>query len=54
MSVPTWIALVLSFLALGASAFAIYRMRLLEFRPEVLAGDIILPRCRLPCRRAAG
>jgi hypothetical protein len=44
MSVPTWIALVLSFLALGASAFAIYRMRLLEFRPEVLAGDIILPR----------
>lgn len=44
MSVATWVALVVSFVALGASAFAIFRMRLFEFRPEVLAGDIILPR----------
>jgi hypothetical protein len=44
MSVLTWLALALSILAFGASAFAIVRMRLLEFRPEVLAGDVILPR----------
>ncbi len=44
MSVAIWFALVLSVLALGVSAFAIVRMRLLEFRPEVLAGDVILPR----------
>ena len=24
--------------------YAIFRMRMLEFRPEVLAGDVILPR----------
>ena len=40
----TWLALGISLLALAASAFVLVRMRLLEFRPEVLAGDVILPR----------
>lgn len=44
MYVTTWLALAVSILALAASAFAIFRMRMLEFRPEVLAGDVILPR----------
>ena len=44
MSVLTWVSLVVSILALGVAAFAIVRMRLFEFRPEVLAGDVILPR----------
>jgi hypothetical protein len=44
MSVLTWVSLVVSILALGVSAFAIVRLRLFEFRPEVLAGDVILPR----------
>jgi hypothetical protein len=44
MNVTIWLALAVSVLALAASAFAIVRMRMLEFRPEVLAGDVILPR----------
>lgn len=44
MDVTTWLALALSILALAASAFAILKVRPLGFRPEVLAGDVILPR----------
>lgn len=44
MNVTTWLALAVSVLALAASVYAIVRMRMLEFRPEVLAGDVILPR----------
>jgi len=44
MNVTTWLALAVSVLALAASVYAIFRMRMLEFRPEVLAGDVILPR----------
>lgn len=40
----TWLALGCSLLALAASVFVLVRMRLLEFRPEVLAGDVIVPR----------
>ena len=44
MNVIAWLALVLSLLALAASGLVLYRMRMLEFRPEVLGGDVILPR----------
>jgi hypothetical protein len=44
MDVTIWLALALSILALAASAFAILKVRPLAFRPEVLAGDVILPR----------
>ena len=41
MQIPT---LLLALAALALSAFALYKVRLLEFAPEVLAGDVILPR----------
>lgn len=44
MTVATWFALGMSLAALGVSGLVLWRMRLLEFRPEVLAGDVILPR----------
>lgn len=44
MNVTAWLALACSLLALAAAALALFRMRMLEFRPEVLAGDVILPR----------
>lgn len=44
MHVTAWIALALSLLALAASGLVLFRIRTLEFRPEVLAGDVILPR----------
>ncbi len=48
MDLTTWLALAVSVLALAASVFAVVRMRMLEFRPEVLAGDVILPRLARP------
>src|SRR4051812_13961029 len=39
-----WLALALSLPALGAAVFVVRRVRMVEFRPEVLAGDLILPR----------
>ena len=39
-----WLALVLSVPALVTGMLAIHKARTLEFRPEVLAGDVILPR----------
>jgi hypothetical protein len=40
----TWIPLVVSLVALVAAGAALYKLRALEFAPEVLAGDVILPR----------
>ena len=40
----TWIPLVVSLIALSAAGLALYKLRALEFAPEVLAGDVILPR----------
>jgi hypothetical protein len=44
MNVLAWLALVLSVLALAASGLVLYRLRMLVFRPEVLGGDVIVPR----------
>jgi hypothetical protein len=44
MNVIAWLALVLAVLALAASGLVLLRLRLLVFRPEVLAGDVIVPR----------
>jgi len=41
---PAWLAPALSLAALGIAALAFAKMRLFEFAPEVLAGDVILPR----------
>lgn len=41
---PYWLALGVALAAFGLALFAVYRTRLLEFAPEVLAGDVILPR----------
>jgi hypothetical protein len=43
MLVP-WLALLFSLAALALAAFALWKARMLEFCPEVLAGDVILPR----------
>ena len=40
----TWLAFVLSLLALALSALALFRGRALAFAPEILGGDVILPR----------
>ena len=40
----SWIALAVSLLALAGAVAALVKLRLLEFRPEVLGGDVILPR----------
>lgn len=40
----TWLPLAVSVLALATAILALVRLRLLEFAPEVLAGDVILPR----------
>src|SRR5688572_1360610 len=42
--VTTWLALVLATAALAMAVLALVRARMLEFRPEVLGGDVILPR----------
>lgn len=39
-----WLPLGLALAALGIAVLALARLRLLEFAPEVLAGDVILPR----------
>jgi hypothetical protein len=40
----SWTALGFSLLALALAAFALYRAHLLAFAPEILGGDVILPR----------
>lgn len=44
MNVTAWLPLVVSLLALAVAVLALLRTRALEFAPEVLAGDVILPR----------
>lgn len=39
-----WLALAFSIAALGTALVVLRRLRMLEFCPEVLAGDVILPR----------
>lgn len=39
-----WLPLVFSLIALAGAAVAIWKLRALQFCPEVLAGDVILPR----------
>lgn len=41
---PAWLPLGLSLAALGVAIAAFAKVRLFEFAPEVLAGDVILPR----------
>ncbi|MGH8740813.1 MAG: hypothetical protein ACREUN_07870 [Burkholderiales bacterium] len=43
-SFSAWLPLVLSVVALALAAMALMKVRGLEFAPEVLAGDVILPR----------
>jgi hypothetical protein len=42
--VVAWFALFAALLALAAAAYAILKLRPFEFQPEVLGGDVILPR----------
>jgi hypothetical protein len=44
MNMLAWLAFAVSLAALAVSLFAILKMRMLGFRPEVLGGDVILPR----------
>lgn len=44
MTSSYWLPLAVSILALAIAALAFLRTRALEFAPEVLAGDVILPR----------
>ena len=44
MRLPAWLPLGLSIAALGIAVSAFVKGRLFEFAPEVLAGDVILPR----------
>lgn len=39
-----WLPLGVALAALGVALYALYRGQMLEFAPEVLAGDVILPR----------
>lgn len=39
-----WLPLGVALTALGIALYALYRGQILEFAPEVLAGDVILPR----------
>lgn len=39
-----WIALLVSLVALALAALALYRLRVFGFAPEILGGDVILPR----------
>jgi len=41
---PYWLALGMAIAALGIALLCAARLRLLQFAPEVLAGDVILPR----------
>jgi len=43
-SLIAWIALLLGAASLATAVFLVRKVRMLEFRPEVLAGDLILPR----------
>src|SRR5919198_301003 len=42
--VAAWVALVAAVPALAISCLTFYKARILEFRPQVIAGDVILPR----------
>jgi hypothetical protein len=44
MNMVPWLALLLALLALAISVLTVLKMRMFEFRPEVLGGDVILPR----------
>ena len=44
MTSSYWLPLAVSILALAVAVLALLRTRALEFAPEVLAGDVILPR----------
>jgi hypothetical protein len=44
MNMVPWLALLLALLAFVISVLTVVKMRMLEFRPEVLGGDVILPR----------
>jgi hypothetical protein len=43
-SFAPWLPLAVSLLALAVAVLALVKARILEFAPEVLAGDVILPR----------
>ena len=43
-SFSAWAPMILSLLALAVAGLALAKIRALEFAPEVLAGDVILPR----------
>ncbi len=43
-SFSAWAPMILSLLALAMAGLALVKIRGLEFAPEVLAGDVILPR----------
>ena len=42
--IPPWLPLVLALMALAVAVLALVKARALEFAPEILAGDVILPR----------
>ncbi|HEU4921577.1 MAG TPA: hypothetical protein VFT23_00730 [Burkholderiales bacterium] len=44
VEIVAWLALALAAPALALACLAIIKARMLEFCPEVLAGDVILPR----------
>ena len=44
MLIVTWVTLALAIAALAMAGLALFKARMLEFRPEVLGGDVILPR----------
>jgi hypothetical protein len=44
MLIVAWVALALAIAALAMACLALFKARMLEFRPEVLGGDVILPR----------
>lgn len=46
-----WLALALAILALAMGYAALVKAKMLEFCPEVLAGDVILPRAATPAGR---
>src|ERR671924_1811810 len=42
--IAAWLAVVAAVPALAISLLTLYKARILEFRPQVIAGDVILPR----------
>lgn len=47
-TLTAWLALAVSLPALAVAVLALVKLRMLEFCPEVLAGDVILPRAARP------